>query len=67
MKLRAEPIQFSSVVGGGLMLINEANRVCFQIAFMGASDHIDREISDALAQRIGGLINEHGLVLDDET
>ena len=61
MKLKAEPIAYSSIVGGGAMLMDEKGRACGQIAFIGGGVRISKELDAALSARIAELINEQAL------
>ncbi len=61
MKLRAERVPYSSVVGGGVMLLDEGGAVTFQIALIGTRKGISKEQTDAIGDRLVALINEHGM------
>lgn len=63
MKLTSKPIPYSSIVGGGLVLLDENGRGRFQIAFFGTTDGISKEQTESLIKQIGGYINKHGLEL----
>lgn len=43
MKLTAKEVPYSSIVGGGLMLIDESGRAAFQVMFMGTTNGITKE------------------------
>jgi hypothetical protein len=43
MKLKAEQTPYSSTVGGGLTLIDEAGRVRFMVAIFGTTQGITKE------------------------
>jgi hypothetical protein len=61
MKLRAEIVPYSSVVGGSLTLLDERGAAQFMVMFCGTSWGISKEQSAALCARVGQLVNEHGL------
>ena len=65
MKLTARTTGYSSVVGGGLMLCDDNGRARFLVNFIGTFEGITKEESQAMSQRIGELINEHGLSVSD--
>lgn len=61
MKLDARLIPYSSVVGGGVSLLDQSGRAKFQIMLIGTTDGITKEESDAIARRLAELVNQHGL------
>lgn len=62
MKLRAKQIPHSGIVGGGLLLTdNNSGAAMFMISFMGTSQGITKEETEALSEQIEALINAHGL------
>ncbi|MCO5730151.1 DUF2783 domain-containing protein [Rhizobium sp. SSA_523] len=61
MKLIAQAVSYSSVVGGGILLMTEKGHVAFQIALIGSTAGISKEQSKAMAARLVELINQHGL------
>jgi hypothetical protein len=65
MKIKAQTIQYSSVVGGGIMLLDEAGRARGQIAFIGGAVRITKEQDAALSKGIADLINAHGLEIPE--
>lgn len=65
MKIRAQPISYSSIVGGGIMLLDDKGRACGQIAFIGGGSRITSEQDNAMSRQIAALINTHGLEIPD--
>lgn len=61
MKLKANVVPYSSVVGGGLSLLDENGRARYQIMFIGTTDGISKEVTGALSKQIGDYINKYGL------
>lgn len=61
MKLDARLIPYSSVVGGGVSLLDQSGRARFQIMLIGTTDGITKEESGAISRRLAELINQHGL------
>lgn len=61
MKLKSKIIHHSSIVGGGLMLADEKGVAQFVVNFIGVSNGINKEQSEALSEQIDALINAHGL------
>jgi len=61
MKLQGKPMPYSSIVGGGMMLLDAQGRARFQLAFRGTDEGISREQCEALATQLSALINTHGL------
>jgi len=62
MKLNSTRIQYSSIVGGGLGLIDaDSGIVKFQIMLIGTTKGISKAQNDAITQRLGELINIYGL------
>lgn len=61
MKLTARTVPYSSIVGGGVQLMNEQGHAAFQIALVGTTKGITFETTKAIADRLVELINEHGL------
>ena len=54
MKLKAEITPLSSIVGGGLSLLNGAGAVQFLGMFCGTTNGITREQADKLTPKDGG-------------
>jgi len=61
MKLKAKQIGYSSIVGGGLLLVDEAGAGQLIVNFMGTTKGISKEQYLALSEQIGKLINQAGL------
>ena len=61
MKLTSNSVPYSSVVGGGLSLLDENGRARFQVVLIGTTDGISKEQNDAISKRLHELINTHGL------
>lgn len=60
-KLDARLVPYSSVVGGGLQLLDANGRARFQIAIFGTVNGITKEETRIISARIAELINQHGL------
>ena len=59
MKIRAEVQAYSSVVGGGVLLIGDRGRMVGQIAFLCHDDYLrGKDVQDRLARVICDAINE---------
>jgi hypothetical protein len=65
MKLTVERTPYSSVVGGGLTLLNEKGHVAFLVMFMGPTTGISKEQNDALAKQLADWIELYGLEVPD--
>lgn len=65
MKLKSKIVRYSSVVGGGLMLTDERGAVQFIVNFMGASNGISKEQSQALSEQIDALINANAIFVPE--
>lgn len=61
MKLMAKTVPHSSVVGGGLMLCDEAGRARFIVNFMGTTEGITKDETAALSKQFAAFIQERGL------
>jgi hypothetical protein len=61
MKLKAQPVPFSSIVGGGLTLVDEEGRSAFIVSFMGTTNGITKEQTEAMAKAFARWVNENGL------
>lgn len=61
MKLLANIVPYSSIVGGGILLADEKGAARFQIALMGTTAGISKEQNDAICRQLAILINTHGL------
>lgn len=57
MRLTAKLTPWSSVVGGGLHLVDEAGRVRFMVAIMGTTDGITKEQSAELSKLLADGFN----------
>jgi hypothetical protein len=59
MKLTPKLTPYSSIVGGGLHLVDEAGRTRFMLMLCGASDGISKEenalIASHIAERFGSV------------
>lgn len=60
MKLHAKRIPYSSIVGGGLTLIDDSGRHAFIVNFIGTTKGITKEETAALADQFAKWIEEHG-------
>lgn len=65
MKLTAKPISYSSIVGGGLMLLDAEGRAAFMVMLRGTTRGISKEQNDAIAEQLVRLINADGLGVPD--
>lgn len=65
MKLTCKDIPYSSIVGGGLTLVDGDGRVRFIINFMGTTAGITKEETGALRDQIGAWIREYGIECPD--
>jgi hypothetical protein len=61
MKLKAEIVPYSSIVGGGLMLTTEDGASAFILNFIGTTKGITKDQTEAISKKIAGWINENGL------
>lgn len=65
MKLKAKITPYSSIVGGGVTLFDEAGRVQFQIAILGVAG-ITKEQSTAISAHIVKAMDADPLTLPDK-
>jgi hypothetical protein len=63
--LKSKLLPFSSVVGGGLTLVDENGCAHFIVNFMGTTNGISRAQSDALAKQLDALISRNILNVPD--
>ena len=61
MRLYAKPVSYSSIVGGGLMLTDDAGQAQFMVMFRGTTQGISKKQNDALTRQIAEMIAQHGL------
>jgi hypothetical protein len=61
MKLRAKVVPYSSIVGGGVTLLDEKGAARFILSLRGTTQGIDRQQTEALTKQIADLINANGL------
>lgn len=61
MKLLAQTVPYSSVVGGGLMLCDESGRARFMVMLRGTTEGITKEETAALSEQFAAFIAERGL------
>jgi len=66
MKLKAQAFPYSSIVGGGVMLLDEKGAAAFQIGLRGTTKGISKEQSDLITMRLVELINRCGLEVEAE-
>ena len=57
MNLTAKLTPYSSVVGGGLQIVDEKGRARFIVALMGTTDGISKEQNDELSKRLADGFN----------
>lgn len=65
MKLTPKITPYSSVVGGGLMLCDEAGRARFIVTFLGTTDGITKTENDALAEQFAAWAVAHDLTVPE--
>lgn len=63
MKLHCQAYPYSSIVGGGLVLLDEKGHAKFQLGLSGTTEGISKEQNDSLCQQLEQLINTRGLDL----
>ena len=61
MKLTAAAFPYSSIVGGGVMLLSPTGAAMFQIGLRGTTAGISKAQTEAISARLVELINIHGL------
>lgn len=61
MRLKPKQVPYSSIVGGSIVLEDEAGRGRFMVMFCGTTEGITKDESKALQERIAALIDEYGL------
>lgn len=61
MKLTVRKSPYSSTVGGGLSLVDEAGRQRFMVMFIGTTEGITKEEDAALSEQIAVLTEKHGV------
>lgn len=64
MRLKAEAFPYSSIVGGGVLLLDERGAAVFQIGLRGTTKGITKEQTEAIATRLVALINRCGLEVE---
>lgn len=65
MKLTAKQTPYSSIVGGGLVLTDEAGRAAFMVMVRGTTSGISKEQDAAISAFLARAINEGGLEVPD--
>ncbi len=63
MKLTAQVVPYSSIVGGGLMLTDEAGAARFIVSLRGTTAGITKEETEAISRQIADMIAERGLTV----
>lgn len=66
MKLTVKQTPYSSVVGGGLTLLNEQGRPAFMVMFIGTTNGITQEQDAALSKQFAGWITANELHVPDQ-
>lgn len=61
MILKAQITPYSSIVGGGLTLVDENERARFMVMLIGTDSGITKQESDEIASQLARLINERGI------
>lgn len=64
MKLKAQKVPYSSVVGGGVLLTNEKGAAQFQIAIFGTTNGITKEQTGAISTFLVDAINKGDLLVE---
>lgn len=67
MKLKAEQTPYSSTVGGGLTLIDEAGRARFMVAIFGTTQGITKEETAAIGAALRSGIPAVGIEIPERT
>lgn len=65
MKLKAQIVPYSSIVGGGVLLLDERGAAVFQIGLRGTSRGITKEQTEIITTRLVELINRCGLEVEE--
>lgn len=65
MKLKAKLVPYSSIVGGGLTLTDDAGRAAFIVNFIGTTAGITKEETEALSRQFAAFIAAYGLEVPD--
>lgn len=65
MRLRTKIVPYSSIVGGGLQLLDEKGRAVFIVNFIGTAWGISKDQTASLSEQLSALIEAHGLFLPD--
>lgn len=63
MKLTSKIVPYSSIVGGGLMLMNESGHAAFIVSFRGTTDGITKQETKELTDQFNRWIAEYGLIV----
>lgn len=61
IKLTAEPVPYSSIVGGWLVLKREDGRAGFVVNFIGTSEGITKEETAELSEQFARFVNDYGV------
>lgn len=61
MRLKATEVPYSSVVGGGLTLVDETGAARFQVAIFGTTDGITKEETAAIRAALASGIPADGI------
>jgi hypothetical protein len=64
VKLKAQAFPYSSIVGGGVLLLDEKGAAVFQVGLRGTTKGISKEQTDAITARLVELINRCGLEVE---
>jgi hypothetical protein len=67
MRLKAEKVPYSSVVGGGLVLTDETGRARFQVAIFGTDKGITKEETAAIGAALANGIPVDGIEIQERT
>lgn len=65
IRLKAEKTPYSSIVGGGLTLKNDAGRLAFVVSIIGTTQGITKQEDAEISARLVELINKHGLEVSE--
>lgn len=65
MRVSAKVVPWSSIVGGGVKLLDPSGKVCFMVAFIGMQQGITKEQSVALSEQFVTWVNNHKVTVPE--
>lgn len=65
MKLKAQKVPYSSTVGGGIVLVDEAGRARFQVAIFGTDSGITKEETASISAALASGIPSDGIEIKE--